>query len=84
MPESRWTIPPTDPDTSLPTDRPADWTATTPWAALDGPDCPTCQTSNTAWDGISADSLGDWWTCDHDHRFLLTPEGQAIPAEDAA
>jgi hypothetical protein len=51
------------------------------WFGLpDSPACPTCGTTDTGWDGISADYDGDWWACadSDDHRFILTPEGRAF------
>jgi hypothetical protein len=48
------------------------------WNLPDAPACPTCESFDTGWDGISADYDGDWWTCHDDHRFLLTSDGKAV------
>ncbi|QKW35002.1 hypothetical protein HUT06_13990 [Actinomadura sp. NAK00032] len=54
------------------------------WAVLDGPDCPYCRTEVTCWAALAPDALGDLWTCEHGHEFVLTPEGRIILPEDAA
>jgi hypothetical protein len=51
------------------------------WELPDSPDCPTCGSSDTGWDGISADYDGDWWTCGARHRFIFDHDGHAyVPA----
>lgn len=54
------------------------------WPVLDGPDCPHCHTEVTCWAALAPDALGDLWTCEHGHEFVLTPEGLIVLPEDAA
>ncbi len=50
------------------------------WPVLDGPDCPSCRTEVTCWAALAPDALGDLWTCEHGHEFVLTPEdGSSCP-----
>jgi hypothetical protein len=54
----------------------AEWgTLTTHWPVNDGPDCPVCDSPATRWTDIDPDHLGDTWTCDAGHEFVLDPEG---------
>ncbi|WP_289007934.1 hypothetical protein [uncultured Thermomonospora sp.] len=54
-----------------------------PWVGLpDCPPCPLCNSPHTRWDSISPDYPGDWWECEHDHRFLLTDSGRTYPASE--
>lgn len=62
-----------------------DWTIPAHhWPVTDGPDCPYCRTEVTCWAALAPDTLGDLWTCEHGHEFVLTPEGRIILPEDAA
>jgi hypothetical protein len=55
-----------------------------PWVWLpDCPPCPVCGSPHTRWDAISPDYFGDWWECEHDHRFLLSYDGDAYPCPPA-
>lgn len=38
----------------------------------------------TCWAAINPDRLGDLWTCQHSHEFVLTPEGLVITPGDGA
>ncbi|WP_412516481.1 hypothetical protein K8Z49_37915 [Actinomadura madurae] len=62
---------------------PADWAIPViHWPVLDGPECPFCLTPVTCWAALAPDALGDLWTCEHGHEFVLTPEGLVIPPQD--
>lgn len=60
---------------------PTDWfIPVTRWPVQDGPACPYCLTEVTCWAGLAPDTLGDLWTCEHGHEFVLTAEGIVITA----
>ncbi|WUI00958.1 hypothetical protein OHR68_03810 [Spirillospora sp. NBC_00431] len=50
----------------------------THWPVTDGPDCPYCRTEVTCWAALAPDTLGDLWTCEHGHEFVLTFDGFVI------
>jgi len=50
-----------------------------------GPNCPhSPPTEVTCWAALAPDALGDLWTCEHGHEFVLTSEGLIVLPEDAA